>query len=143
MQRLRVAVGVVVDGQGRILIARRAAHRHQGGLWEFPGGKVEPDESVLDALTRELHEEVGIRVLAAKAMLNVRFDYPDRSVTLEVFRVDEYRGEARGRESQPLRWVPPSELGDYAFPEANRPILDALRPGAAAPRAAPRPDHPG
>ncbi|MEQ8516247.1 MAG: 8-oxo-dGTP diphosphatase MutT, partial [Chromatocurvus sp.] len=117
MQHLRVAVGVVVSREGRILIARRSAHRHQGGLWEFPGGKVEAGETARQALAREMHEEVGIRVLAATAMLELRFDYPDRSVTLEVFRVDDYSGEASGREGQPMRWVLQSELGDYAFPE--------------------------
>ena len=126
MQHLRVAVGVVVSREGRILIARRSAHRHQGGLWEFPGGKVEGGETARDALARELQEEVGIRVLDASALLKVSFDYPDRSVRLEVFKVTGYSGEPHGREGQPLRWVLPSELADYAFPEANQPIIEAL-----------------
>ena len=129
MQRLRVAVAVVVDDDGRVLIARRARHRHQGGLWEFPGGKVEADETAPEALARELREEIGIAVLRASAMLDVSFDYPDRQVMLEVYRVDRFSGEVAGREGQPVRWVLPSALADYAFPEANRPILEAL--GAA------------
>lgn len=126
MQRLRVAVGVVIDGEGQVLVARRAQHRHQGGRWEFPGGKVESGETARAALARELHEEIGIRVLAAQPMLDVCFDYPDRGVSLEVFRVTRHSGAARGLEGQPLRWVPVSDLGNYAFPDANRPILDAL-----------------
>lgn len=131
MQRLRVAVGVVVDGEARVLIARRAQHRHQGGLWEFPGGKVEAGETALQALARELKEEVGLDVLAADAWLELPFDYPDRSVTLEVFRVHRYRGVAEGREGQPLRWVSVSSLREYEFPEANVAIIEALVGGGA------------
>jgi len=126
MQPLRVAVGVVFGREGRLMIARRAQDRHQGGLWEFPGGKVEAGETARDALSRELREELGIGVISASAMLEVSFDYPDRRVVLEVFRVDSYSGEARANEGQPLRWVLPSELGEYSFPEANRPIIAAL-----------------
>lgn len=130
MQSLRVAVGVVFGRGGRILIARRAQDRHQGGLWEFPGGKVEAGETAREALVRELHEELGIGVVAASVMLDVRFDYPDRRVVLEVFRVDSYSGDARANEGQPLRWVLPSELGEYRFPEANGPVIEALLAGA-------------
>ncbi|TCO76187.1 8-oxo-dGTP diphosphatase MutT [Chromatocurvus halotolerans] len=126
MQRLRVAVGVVLDGDGRVLIARRADHRHQGGLWEFPGGKVEAGETARDALVRELREEVGIDALATDALLEVQFDYPDRCVTLEVFRVHHFSGEAEGREGQPVRWVAVSSLGEYEFPEANGVIVEVL-----------------
>lgn len=129
MQSLHVAVGVVVNPEGHILIARRAGHRHQGGLWEFPGGKVEAGESAREALARELEEEVGIVVLAADPLLDVQHEYPDRSVTLEVFRVHRFRGEAQAREGQPLRWVAASALDDYAFPLANRAIVEALLPG--------------
>lgn len=126
MPPLRVAVGVILSRDGRILIARRAAHRHQGGLWEFPGGKVEAGETAREALARELREETGILVLDASALLAVSFDYPDRSVCLEVFQVTQYTGEPRGQEGQPLRWVLRSELADYTFPDANQPILEAL-----------------
>lgn len=126
MGALRVAVGVVSDPDGRVLIAQRAAHRHQGGLWEFPGGKIEAGETAFAALVRELHEEVGIRVIAADYWLSVPFEYPDLSVTLDVYRVLRFRGDAAGREGQPLVWVSPPELGSYAFPAANRPILAAL-----------------
>ncbi len=129
MQRLRVAVGVVLDGDDRVLIARRAAHRHQGGLWEFPGGKVEAGETAREALVRELREEVGITVHAADAWLEVSFDYPDRQVTLEVFRVHRFAGEAEGLEGQRVQWVAVSALGEYDFPEANGPIVEAMSGG--------------
>ena len=78
MKRVHVAAAVIRDGSGQILIARRADSQHQGGLWEFPGGKVEADESVETALARELHEELGIVVGAARPLIQVRHDYLDK-----------------------------------------------------------------
>jgi 8-oxo-dGTP diphosphatase len=126
MARLRVAVGVVLDDDGRVLIAQRAQSRHQGGLWEFPGGKIEAGESANAALARELHEEIGIEVLASEALIEVAHDYPDRQVRLEVYRVTRFRGTAHGREGQPLRWAAIEGLADLEFPEANRAIIAAL-----------------
>ena len=122
-----MAAAVIVDGQGRVLIAQRAAHRHQGGLWEFPGGKVELGEAARAALARELEEEIGIEVTRARPLIRIRHDYPDRSVLLDVWRVTGFRGEAHGREGQPVAWVMPDELPRYAFPAANRPIVAAAR----------------
>jgi len=124
---VRVAVGVIQDPQGRILIARRPEHVHQGGLWEFPGGKVDEGETLADALARELAEELSIRVRASEPLIDIRHDYPDKSVLLQVCRVTDFSGEARGNEGQPVRWVEPAALPDYHFPEANRPILHAIR----------------
>lgn len=124
---VHVAVAVIVDAAGRVLIARRAAHRHQGGLWEFPGGKVEPGEAALAALARELDEEVGIEVKQARPLIRIRHDYPDRSVLLDVWRVNAFRGEAHGREGQPVIWAAPDDLTRYAFPAANQPIVTAAR----------------
>ena len=123
---VHVAVGVVTDAAGRVLISRRAADRHQGGLWEFPGGKVESGESVTEALRRELNEELGIRVLRTRPLIRVSHDYGDKRVLLDVHQVDEAAGEAHGREGQPVRWVPAEELPRYPFPAANRPILAAV-----------------
>jgi 8-oxo-dGTP diphosphatase len=126
MARLRVAVGVVLDDEGRVLVAQRAQSRHQGGLWEFPGGKIEAGETAVAALARELHEEVGIGVLASEALIEIAHDYADRQVCLEVYRVTRFRGDAHGREGQPLRWVALDVLAELEFPEANRAIIDAL-----------------
>jgi len=107
-KRVHVAVGVIVNSLGDILIARRANDAHQGGLWEFPGGKVEAGETVSQALTRELHEELGIDIDAAscRSLIEINHDYADKTVFLDVWLVTRFRGEAVGREGQPLRWSP-------------------------------------
>ncbi|WP_397451470.1 Nudix family hydrolase [Pseudomonas sp. NA-150] len=127
MKRVHVAAAVIRGIDGKILIARRADTQHQGGLWEFPGGKVEADESVETALTRELHEELGIVVGAARPLIKVQHDYPDKQVLLDVWEVSSFTGEPHGAEGQPLAWVSARELADYDFPAANRPIVAAAR----------------
>ena len=125
--QLRVAVGVIRDARNRVLIAQRPRHVHQGGLWEFPGGKLEPGESVEAALARELEEELHLHVRRSAPLLTVRHAYPDRCVELVVREVTEWQGEPYGREEQPIRWVEPERLPDYAFPAANAPIVSAAR----------------
>ena len=124
---IHVAAAVIRDRRGRILIARRSDDKHQGGLWEFPGGKVEPGEPVADALARELHEELGIRVTSARPLILIPHHYPDKSVLLDVWDVDGFEGDAHGAEGQPVEWVRPEALDDYAFPAANAPIVAAAR----------------
>ncbi|MFW9605867.1 MAG: Nudix family hydrolase, partial [Pseudomonas sp.] len=127
MHELHVAAAVIRGTDGRILLAQRPAHKHQGGLWEFPGGKVEAGESVLSALARELREELGIQVTHAQPLIQVRHAYPDCRVLLDVYEVTGFTGDAHGAEGQPLAWVAARELLDYEFPEANRPIVAAAR----------------
>ena len=127
MDILHVAVAVIADDQSRILLARRHHSVHQGGLWEFPGGKLEPRETLADALRRECREELGIEVRAHRPLISIRHDYPDRRVLLDVHRVTEYQGEPRGLEGQPLAWVASSDLGDYPMPAADVPIVNAIR----------------
>ncbi|WP_347330796.1 Nudix family hydrolase [Marinimicrobium locisalis] len=124
---VRVAVGVVQGADGRILIARRSDDAHQGGLWEFPGGKVDPGETLAKALARELREELAIDVLASEPLIEIRHDYPDKSVWLQVCRVTAFEGEPQGAEGQPVQWVQPEALPGFAFPAANRPIVNAIR----------------
>lgn len=124
---LHVAVGVVRNRQGKILLARRHAHLHQGGLWEFPGGKVEAGETVEEALRRELREELSIAVEAASPLIKIAHDYGDKRVLLDVWRVENFSGEPRGMENQPIRWAAPDELAALEFPAANRPIVAAAR----------------
>ena len=126
MAAVHVAVGVVLDSQQRILITRRAESAHQGGLWEFPGGKVEQGESVPAALARELLEELGISIAASSPLLCVDHDYGDKSVLLDVYLVTEFGGTAAGLEGQPLRWVYATALQEYTFPAANVPIVEAI-----------------
>lgn len=130
-QPVHVAAGVLTDSGGRVLIARRAAASHQGGLWEFPGGKVEPTESGAQALARELAEELGVEVLDSEPLMQVEHDYGDKSVLLDIYRVKRWVNEPRGCEGQPLAWVMPEALDDYAFPAANQPIVLRLQ-GAGA-----------
>ena len=123
-----VAVLTVKDKfEKKVLIAKRPDHVHKGGLWEFPGGKVEEGEAVLEALSRELKEELAISVLDAEPFLEVRHDYPEKSVLLDVWEVTRFSGCAVGNEGQPVVWISVDQLNDYKFPEANRPILDELQ----------------
>ena len=127
MKRVHVAAAVIRGTDGKILIARRADTQHQGGLWEFPGGKVEAGESVEAALGRELQEELGIVVKAARPLIKVQHDYPDKHVLLDVWEVSDFTGEPHGAEGQPLAWVSQRELAGYEFPQANQPIVAAAR----------------
>ena len=123
---VHVAVGVIVNTSGQILITRRAADSHQGGLWEFPGGKVEPGELLATALDRELREELGVEPGRTSPLLKVRHDYGDKQVLLDVHVVWEFGGEPDGLEGQPLAWVEPRALKNYDFPAANLPIREAI-----------------
>lgn len=127
MNPLQVAVGVVKNPEGKILISRRHAALHQGGLWEFPGGKIEASETVEQALLRELKEELNITATAATPLITVNHQYPDLTVQLNVFLVEQFLGEATSCEGQPFKWVAPAELDHYAFPFANQPIITAVR----------------
>ncbi len=126
-ETLHVAVAAIVDDTRRVLLARRPDHVHQGGLWEFPGGKRETGESIEAALEREIQEELGIRIGKRRPLICVPHHYDDRSVLLEVWRVDSYEGEPHGREGQPVEWVPIEALDERAFPAANVPIIRALQ----------------
>ena len=126
MALVTVAVGILIDDAGRVLVTRRAPHAHQGGLWEFPGGKVETHESIFKALARELREELGVLVEASEPLMVLEHDYGDKQVRLDVHRVTRWLGEPRGLEGQPLAWQRPEQLQDWAFPAANRPILERL-----------------
>ena len=95
-------------------------------MWEFPGGKVEAGESLVAALTRELQEELGISIGRTSALLDIHHDYGDKQVLLDVHMVWDYTGEARSLENQPMAWVSPQALTQYAFPAANVAIVTAL-----------------
>jgi 8-oxo-dGTP diphosphatase len=123
---LRVVAGVLRDCDGRILIAQRPAGKHMAGFWEFPGGKIAPGESGEQALARELTEELGVAVERCHPLLQLRHDYSDRVVELDVFVVDNYQGIPMSREAQALKWVMASELIREPLLPADRPIVDAL-----------------
>ena len=123
---LHVAVAVIRDEQGRVLLSRRREGTHLAGLWEFPGGKVEPGESIDQALRREIHEETDLEVLAHRPLIGIRHHYPEKSVFLDTHLVTAWSGEAHGREGQEIVWCETTTLGKYALPEADKPILTAL-----------------
>ncbi len=127
MKTVHVAVGVICDAQRRVLVSLRPSHVHQGGLWEFPGGKCEPGEDVHEALTRELQEELGIQVLVQAPLCRIAHDYGDKRVLLDVRRVLAYGGEPQGREGQPVRWADMASLNPEEFPAANRPIIQRIQ----------------
>ncbi|MDZ4262606.1 MAG: Nudix family hydrolase [Pseudomonadota bacterium] len=127
MRSIHVVAGVIVNQAGEVLLALRPKEKHQGGLWEFPGGKVELGEAALAALKRELQEELGIAVTQARPLIRVQHSYPDKAVLLDVWRVEAFDGVAHGREGQAVEWVAPEQLPLRAFPAANHPIVTAAR----------------
>ncbi|HEX4300517.1 MAG TPA: Nudix family hydrolase [Gammaproteobacteria bacterium] len=127
LHRIQVVAAVLRDRQGRVLIAERPAGKPLAGFWEFPGGKLEPAEPAFDALKRELHEELGIRVRHAYRMLRFSHHYPEREVELDVWRVTAWEGEPASQEGQRLEWVLPEELRDWQLLPADEPIVAALK----------------
>jgi 8-oxo-dGTP diphosphatase len=125
MKQIHVVAGVIRDARGRILLARRTVGRDLAGLWEFPGGKVEPGESPEDALVRELREELGIEASVGEALLRVPQQYPDKRLVLDVRRVT-FRGVPKGLDGQALAWSPLQALAKYPMPPADRPVVAAL-----------------
>jgi len=123
---VNVAVGVIKKNNA-IFICKRADEQHQGGLWEFPGGKVEANESVFAALKRELTEEVGITIHSSSQLMVIEHDYGDKCVKLDIHVVSNFSGEAHGAEGQPSEWVNISELTNYDFPAANAEIIEKLQ----------------
>lgn len=124
---IHVVAGVVRDPRGRVLLARRTEGRDLAGLWEFPGGKVEPGEDPEAALVRELREELGIEARVGAPLIAVPQRYPDKRLVLDVRLVEAWQGPARGREGQALAWVPEERLALYPMPPADRPVVAALR----------------
>lgn len=124
-KQIHVAVGVIVRN-GHIFLTRRATHQHQGGKWEFPGGKCEPGETVNCALARELEEELAITVRSSEPLLVICHDYGDKQVKLDTHWVADFAGEPASQEGLEGRWVAVADLAQYDFPEANKPILDKV-----------------
>ena len=124
---MHVMAGVLRDGEGRVLLAQRPTGKHLAGMWEFPGGKVEPGEEPLPALTRELHEELGVTLQRAEPLIRVPCHYVDRELLLDTWLVDQWEGMLRSREGQSLQWLQPAQLDPAILTLADRAILQALR----------------
>lgn len=127
MKRIHIVAGIILNPeQSAVFITKRPRQVHQGGLWEFPGGKVEASESAEQAMARELHEEIGIREPELSPYEHFDFDYSDKQLTFDFFLVHRFVGSPHGMEGQQGRWVTMDELPDYPFPEANVPILNRV-----------------
>ena len=126
MERLHVVAAAVMRAN-TVFVAKRPPDVHQGGLWEFPGGKVEPGEAAVDAVRRELREEIGIEPHTLEPLIQVPFDYPDRRVLLDVWRVTGWNGEPHGAEGQVVEWVELAKLQRERFPAANVAVVTALQ----------------
>jgi 8-oxo-dGTP diphosphatase len=118
-------VAAVIEREGRILITRRRAGAHLGGLWEFPGGKAEAAESLEQALRREIREELDLNISVEAPIDTVVWQYPDKLVSIVFFRCVT-RGEPRPLEGQEMMWVAASDLGNYEFPPADAGLIARL-----------------
>lgn len=122
---VHVAAGIILKN-GKVFLAKRAKNQHQGGFWEFPGGKCESYESPQEALVRELQEEVGITPISPSLFETISHDYGDKKVCLYFFLVDSFEGKAKGNEGQLTAWYDVAELADLEFPAANKQVVDKL-----------------
>ncbi len=124
MKRLHIVAAIILNGEkDKIFITKRHKDAHKGGFWEFPGGKVELNETPENAMSRELFEEIGIEVTQQSLFEHLEYDYPDKSLKFDFFTVTGFEHEPYGKEGQLGEWVEIRLLEDYAFPEANISIL--------------------
>jgi len=131
----RVVAAVLVDRQGRVLIAQRPPGKWQAGRWEFPGGKLEPGEGEEAAVRRELAEELGIRVDVAERLTGCSHDYGDRRVEMGLWLVLRHEGEPQGLDGQALKWVTLAKLPDEDLLEADLPLIAVLEAALGVNRA--------
>lgn len=123
---VHVVAAALIDADGRVLLAQRPEGKHLAGYWEFPGGKVEPGETPVQALQREILEEIGVRVGSAEALIRVPWRYAAKTILLDVYRVREFEGVPHSCEGQPLKWVPAGALDPAEMPAADHPVIHAL-----------------
>jgi mutator protein MutT len=124
---IEVAAGLIQDDAGRYLITQRRRGSHLAGLWEFPGGKRDADESFEACLRRELTEELSATFTVAAKVETIHWEYPDRTVILHFFRCRHESGTIEPLEQQAMAWVPADRLGEYEFPPADRALIDRLQ----------------
>jgi 8-oxo-dGTP diphosphatase len=127
MNHFKVAAGILCDAEGRVLITERNGGGPFNGLWEFPGGKIGPNETSAQALSRELAEELGIEITACSSFMSLRHEYHDRIVSIEFFIVSDWNCEPVGREGQALRWVERGDLDATELLPADVPVVAALK----------------
>ena len=127
LKPVHVVAAAIIDAAGRVLIAQRPAGTHMAGAWEFPGGKLENGEERRAALSRELHEEIGIVISTPRPLIRLRHAYPHKEVFLDIWVVRHFRGEPHGLEGQAVRWCTQAELESVELLPADGPIVAALR----------------
>jgi A/G-specific adenine glycosylase len=123
----QIGVAVITDSDGKILIDRRKQEGLLGGLWEFPGGKIEPGESEEDCVKREIKEELDIEIEVSTKLITIEHAYTHFKVTLNVFNCAYLTGEPKPLECDEIRWVTLAEISEYPFPKANSQIIEALK----------------
>ena len=126
MKRIEVAVGIIFNTAGQVLVGQRLVADQYLGKWEFPGGKIEAGESVTQALRRELREELNIELQQCEDFMILEHNYPDRKVRLSIQIVSQYSGLPKGAEGQALQWCKLTELLQLDFLAGNLPIIDKL-----------------
>lgn len=125
---IEVVAGILIDRHDQILITERlASASHMAGYWEFPGGKIERGEHEFDALQRELDEEIGIELIAAKPFMKLSHDYPEKMVHLSFWTVSAWRGEPSSKEGQGIRWVERADLKEADLLPADQAVIQRLR----------------
>lgn len=124
---MHVMAAVMLDALGRVLLAQRPAGKHLAGMWEFPGGKLEPGEAPQAALARELREEIGVVPLRGEPLIRVPIHYPERELLLDAWRVEQWEGEPQSLEGQALQWLRPEQIDPAMLAPADRAIVQALR----------------
>lgn len=129
MKSVLVSAVALIDSDGRVLLAQRPKGKAMAGLWEFPGGKVEPGETPEAALIRELQEELGIDTWASclAPLTFASHSYPDFHLLMPLFACRKWQGQPVAREGQVLKWVRPRDLRDYPMPAADIPLIPVLR----------------
>ena len=134
---IHVAVGVIINNQNEVLISLRHPDKDEGGLWEFPGGKREPNEAIKSALQREFCEELNINVLVSSPLMLIKHAYANKKVLLDVWMIIDFEGKPEGAEGQLIEWRPLELLKYEDFPAANKKIITALQMGHHENSAAP------
>ncbi len=122
-----IAVGVLIRADGKVLLSKRRMDAPQGGLWEFPGGKREANESLVETLQRELQEELGIRIQHYRPLIQITQSYAEYRVRLNVYQISSWLGEPRGQEGQAIQWTSTDKLAEYPMPVGNKPIRNAIQ----------------
>jgi mutator protein MutT len=123
---LNVVIGIIIDTENKVLLNKRKKNTTLSGYWEFPGGKIKPNETLNQALSRELFEELGIKIGNTDPLDSIEYQYSEHDVVLLPFRIIDYKGTPRGLEGQELMWCPLNRLQNVNILPANRFFIEML-----------------